>query len=226
MPCFNNLLFFTLRPIKSRTQLFCALLGTSQVQTHRVPPPSPFLYTKAGRNHLNEETTPLLPQGLARDIAKPYQRWTFSALAPNSPHKRKCWTNSGGPLVNSLHGVQTNQGSSLQSYGIKMYCNAGSCAVYIFQFFLKMFSQANQHCTLQSGMLGRPALPILDFLQLWPTETQLFPQLSNPWVSLNLVIWLATKTGNLLNLTKDLTKFSFVQEIWYFEIYIYFHWTC
>ena len=85
-----------------------------------------------------------------------------------------------------------------------------------------MFSQANQYGTLQSGMLGRPPLPILDFLQLWPTETQLFPQLSNPWVSLNLVILLATKTGNLLNLTKDLTKFSFVQEIWYFETYIYF----
>jgi len=53
-------------------QLFCAMLGTSQVQTHRVPPPSP-LFAKEGRHHLNEEFTPLLPQGLARDIAKPYQ---------------------------------------------------------------------------------------------------------------------------------------------------------
>jgi hypothetical protein len=49
------------------------MLETSQDQTHRVPTPPPFLYAKAGRNNLNEKITPLVPQGLARDIAKPYQ---------------------------------------------------------------------------------------------------------------------------------------------------------
>jgi hypothetical protein len=34
------------------------------------PPPLPLLVAKAGRNHLNEEITPL---GLASDVAKPYQ---------------------------------------------------------------------------------------------------------------------------------------------------------
>jgi hypothetical protein len=40
---------------------------------HRVATdPSPLRVAKAGRNHLNEEITPLLPTGIG-DIAKPYQ---------------------------------------------------------------------------------------------------------------------------------------------------------
>jgi hypothetical protein len=126
------------------------MLGTSQVQTHRVPPPSPFLYAKAGRNHLNEETTPLLSQGLTRDIAKQYQIKDIQhpCTDVNSPHKRKCWTNSGGPRVNSLLGVQTNQGSALQSYGIKNVMLVLVQYIY-FNFFLKCFLRQTSivHCS-------------------------------------------------------------------------------
>jgi hypothetical protein len=47
---------------------------------------------------------PYSPLGLASDIAKPYQVRVKqrSCADVNSPYKRKCWTNSGGPLVNSL----------------------------------------------------------------------------------------------------------------------------
>jgi hypothetical protein len=44
---------------------------------HRVPTPSllPLLVAKAGRIHLNEEITPLLPTGIGEQytVAKPYQ---------------------------------------------------------------------------------------------------------------------------------------------------------
>jgi hypothetical protein len=36
------------------------------------PSPLPIPIMKAGRNHLNEEITPLLLTGMASDIAKPY----------------------------------------------------------------------------------------------------------------------------------------------------------
>jgi hypothetical protein len=53
--------------------------------THRMPtsPPLPLRVAKAGRNHLNEEITPLLPLGQVSVIAKPYIKFrTCSALAP------------------------------------------------------------------------------------------------------------------------------------------------
>jgi hypothetical protein len=39
----------------------------------RLPPPLPLRVAKTGRNHLNEEITPILPKGLATDLAKPFQ---------------------------------------------------------------------------------------------------------------------------------------------------------
>ncbi len=59
---------------------------------------------KAGRNHLHEEITPLLPTGIGERLSQTISNLVHAALLRyvNSPCKRKCWTNSGGPLVNSV----------------------------------------------------------------------------------------------------------------------------
>ncbi len=70
------------------------------------PSPPPLNVATGGKNLLNEEIKlpPSSPLGQASDIAKPYQIWDMqrSCADMNSPYKRKCWANSGGPLVNSL----------------------------------------------------------------------------------------------------------------------------
>jgi hypothetical protein len=69
---------------------------------HRVPspPPPPLRVAKAGRNHLNEEFTPSSPLGYSQTITNlghaALLRWC------ELPLNRKCWTNSGGSLINSL----------------------------------------------------------------------------------------------------------------------------
>ncbi len=76
----------------------------------QVPPPPPLSQgvAKAGRNHLNEEFKPLLPTGIGERYSQTISNFGHawcSALAPMwTPLLRggKCWTNSGGPLVNSL----------------------------------------------------------------------------------------------------------------------------
>jgi hypothetical protein len=72
----------------------------------RPSPLTPCVAT-AGKNILNEEITPLLPTplGYSRAIQPNHIKFrTCSALAPmwTLPYKRKCWTNSGRPLANSL----------------------------------------------------------------------------------------------------------------------------
>ncbi len=66
----------------------------------RIPSPIPLRVVKTGRNHLNEEITPLLPTGIG-DRFKP-NLINLGHAAPLRRCERKCWTNSGGPLVNSL----------------------------------------------------------------------------------------------------------------------------
>ncbi len=68
------------------------------------PHPSSSTREKAFRNNLNKEITPLLPSGIGERCSQ-----TISNLGPgalcagvNYPNERKCWTNSGGPLVHSV----------------------------------------------------------------------------------------------------------------------------
>ncbi len=61
------------------------------------PPPLLFGAAKAGRIHVNELITPLLPTGINERYSP-----TISGADENSPYKRKCWTNSVGPLYQSL----------------------------------------------------------------------------------------------------------------------------
>ncbi len=71
--------------------------------THRVPTPShlPLCVAKAGRNHLNEDITPLLPTGIGERYSQTISTLGLAARRCELLHfKRKCWTNSGGPLVN------------------------------------------------------------------------------------------------------------------------------
>ncbi len=73
---------------------------------HRVPTPIHPSSTQgeAGRNHLNEEITPLLPIGLGEQYSQTISNLGHAALMRRCelPYKRKCWTNSRGPLVNSV----------------------------------------------------------------------------------------------------------------------------
>ncbi len=60
-------------------------------------PPTPYLYTKGRGNY-----TPLFPSGIGEIYCQTISNLGRSCGDVNSPYKRKCWTNSGGPLVNSL----------------------------------------------------------------------------------------------------------------------------
>ncbi len=69
---------------------------------HRVmTTPLPLRVGKAGKNNFNEEITFLLPTGIGERYSQIKLR-TSSAhnyAYVNSPYKRKCWTNSGGPFI-------------------------------------------------------------------------------------------------------------------------------
>ncbi len=78
--------------------------------------PLPLHAGNAGKNHLNEEITPCPPHW---DIAKPYQMQRSFAVV-NYPCKRKYWTSSGGPLVNSLLIYPTQLSAS--SIFSKVFC--------------------------------------------------------------------------------------------------------
>jgi len=65
---------------KMRIQLF--VLATQAGSTHRVPTPQPPSSTlgKAGRNHLNEEITPLLPTGIGERFSHTISNLGHAAL--------------------------------------------------------------------------------------------------------------------------------------------------
>ncbi len=67
-------------------------------------PPPTSTRGKTGRNQLNEEITPLLPTGIGQRFIQNISNLGHAALLRRYelPYKRKCWTNSGGPLVNSV----------------------------------------------------------------------------------------------------------------------------
>ncbi len=74
---------------------------------HRVPtvPPSSTCSSRAYRNHLNEEITPLLPTGIGEQYCQTISNLGHAALLRlcGLQNKRKYWTDlGGGPLVNSL----------------------------------------------------------------------------------------------------------------------------
>jgi hypothetical protein len=69
------------------------------------PPLFPLHVAMAGKNHLTEEITPLLPTGMGERFSQTISSLGHAALLRRlwtPPIKRKCWTNSGDPLVNSL----------------------------------------------------------------------------------------------------------------------------
>ncbi len=65
------------------------------------PPPLPLSGAKTGSNYLNEYNTPFLPTEIGEHKAKPYNIYVKQRFCADvkSPHKRKFWTYSGGPLV-------------------------------------------------------------------------------------------------------------------------------
>ncbi len=73
---------------------------------HRVPtPPLPLRVGKAGRKIIWKRKLPPPPRWERRSIQPNHIKFrTCSAVAPmwTPSYKRKCWGNSGGPLVNSL----------------------------------------------------------------------------------------------------------------------------
>jgi hypothetical protein len=78
--------------------------ASSPSQRGPTPPPLPLHMAKTGRNHLNKEITPLLPTGIGERFSQTISNLGHAALLRRCelPYKWKCWTNSGGPLVNSL----------------------------------------------------------------------------------------------------------------------------
>jgi len=86
------------------TSTYPAPSGHRFTPDHRAPTPSPppLRVAKTGKNPLNEEITPLLPTGKRFSQTISTLCVQRSCADMNSPYKRKCWTNSGGPLVNSL----------------------------------------------------------------------------------------------------------------------------
>ncbi len=65
-----------------------------------LPPPFPLSVAETGRNNLNEDITPLLPTGVGERCSQTISNLGHATLLRrfDSPYKRKCRTNSGGPL--------------------------------------------------------------------------------------------------------------------------------
>ncbi len=64
--------------------------------------PPPLSTEKAGRNHLKSKISPSYPTEIGERFSQNHIKFMASSADVNSPYKRKCWTNSVVPLVNSL----------------------------------------------------------------------------------------------------------------------------
>ncbi len=81
------------------------LRNRNLVLTTGCRPPLSSTRGKAGRNKLNEEITPLLPTGIGERCSQTMSNLGHASLLRLCElplYVRKCWTNSGGPLVNSV----------------------------------------------------------------------------------------------------------------------------
>ncbi len=69
----------------------------------RTPSPLPLREKRQEKIIWTRKLSPLLPTGIGERYSQTISNLGHEALADvNSPYKRKCWTNSGGLLVNSV----------------------------------------------------------------------------------------------------------------------------
>jgi hypothetical protein len=68
----------------------------------RLPPPPPLHVAKTGKNHLNEEISPLLPTGIGEKFSQTISNLGHAALLRRCELPPINESTGGGPLVNSV----------------------------------------------------------------------------------------------------------------------------
>jgi hypothetical protein len=164
-------------------------------------PPPPLHAGTAGRNPLNEEITPLLPTGIGERYCQTISNFRTCSANVNSPYKWKCWTNSGGPLVNYCSVLSPQFQFSLSAVTLGIYLALqmkGRWESNINGWIPFIYSQKwNCAASLFTKQKYNVCLPIPTLIYL----LEIYVYISR----IGLSIWCSQICGSILGIYKQLT---------------------